>query len=234
MENLEIKEADTQHMTADDETDEKVIIAPERLIFRDEKRENENSFDEALNDDLIRSERLSVGKNDAEGFDELLSEGNTDSERASFSKSGEKPSRDERDTFTHPERLALRKKGEERRLAIEAEFRKINALDPSVKSFDDLILMENAEEFAEKVRKGYSLSDAFIITNGKKLSEKLKNQAVKATLSRLGTKQHLVSTSSAGTDSAFDVPAETYSLYKNLYPNITDKEIRKHYKKHNK
>ena len=79
----------------------------------------------------------------------------------------EEAPRDEREDFIHPERLALRRKGEAKRLAIEAEFRKINALDPTVKSFDDLMLMENAEEFAEKVRKGYSLYDAFIITNGK-------------------------------------------------------------------
>ena len=142
--------------------------------------------------------------------------------------------RDEREDFIHPERLELRRKGEAKRLAIEAEFRKINALDPTVKSFDDLMLMENAEEFAEKVRKGYSLSDAFIITNSKKLSEKLKNSAVRAALLRLGTKQHLVSTSTGGGEAAVDVPAETYSLYKTLYPDITDREIKKHYKKHNK
>ncbi len=233
MENLEIQEADAQHMN-ENGANGKVIIAPEKLTFRGGESGNEDSFDESMNGDFIRFGSLSRGENNAEGFDEQPTGGNTDSERASLNKNVEKPSRDERDTFIHPERLALRKKGEERLLAIEAEFRKINALDPSIKSFDDLVAMENAEEFAEKVRKGYSLSDAFILTNGKKLSEKLKNQAVKAALSRLGTKQHLVSTSSANTDSSFDVPAETYSLYKNLYPNITDKEIRKHYKKHNK
>ena len=146
----------------------------------------------------------------------------------------EEAPRDEREDFIHPERLALRRKGEAKRLAIEAEFRKINALDPTVKSFDDLMLMENAEEFAEKVRKGYSLYDAFIITNGKKLSEKLKSSAVRSALTRLGAKQHLVSTSSGVLESAVDVPAETYSLYKTLYPDITDREIKKHYKKHNK
>ncbi len=234
MENFEVQEADTQHMTAGDGKNEKVIIAPEKLIFRGGENESEYSFDESLNGDFIRSERLSTEKNNAEGFDEALMRDNDDLKKASFSQNGESLSRDERDTFVHPERLALRKKGEERRLAIEAEFRKINALDPSVKSFDDLMLMENAEEFAEKVRKGYSLSDAFIITNGKKLSERLKNHAVRAALSRLGAKQHLVSTSSFNSDGAVDVPAETYSLYKTLYPDISDKEIRKHYKKHNK
>ena len=144
------------------------------------------------------------------------------------------PAQDYREELVDKERLALRHKGEARRRAIEDEFRKINAIDPSVKSFDDLILMENAEEFAEKVRRGYSLTDAFIITNSKKLSQRIKNAAVRSTLSRLAAKQHLTGAGTGGGEAAIDVPAETYSLYKTLYPNITDSEIKKHYKMHNK
>ncbi len=138
------------------------------------------------------------------------------------------------EAFVDSERLSMRRKGEAMRRAIESEFRKINAIDPSVKTFDDLMLMENAEEFAEKVRKGYSLTDAFVLTNGKKLSQKIKAAAVKSALSRLAAKQHLTGAGTGGGESAIDVPAETYSLYKSLYPNLTDGEIKKHYKKHNK
>jgi hypothetical protein len=138
------------------------------------------------------------------------------------------------EVFVNSERLAMRREGEAMRRAIEAEFRKINAIDPSIKSFDDLMLMENSEEFAEKVRKGYSLTDAFIIANGKKLSQKIKAAAVKSAISRLVAKQHLTGAGTGGGESAIDVPAETYSLYKSLYPNLTDGEIKKHYKKHNK
>lgn len=140
----------------------------------------------------------------------------------------------EGEEFVNSERLALRREGEAKRRAIEAEFRKINAIDPSVKTFDDLMLMENAEEFAEKVRKGYSLTDAFIISNSKKLSQKIKAAAVRTALSRLAAKKHLTGAGTGGGEAAIDVPAETYSLYKSLYPNITDGEIKKHYKKHNK
>lgn len=140
----------------------------------------------------------------------------------------------EGEEYVNPERIALRREGEAQRMAIEAEFRKINAIDPSVKSFDDLMLMENAEEFAEKVRKGYSLSDAFIISNSKKLSQKIKAAAVKTALSRLVAKQHLTGAGTGGGEAAIDVPAETYSLYKSLYPSITDSEIKKHYKMHHK
>ena len=155
-----------------------------------------------------------------------VTEENSISEGEVFRKKGEE--------HVHIERLKMRRAGEAERRAIEAEFRKINAIDPSVKTFDDLILMENSEEFAAKVRKGYSLYDAFILTNGKKLSQRIKNQAVRAALSRLGAKQHLTGAGTGGGEAAIDVPAETYSLYKSLYPNITDKEIRAHYKNHNK
>jgi hypothetical protein len=144
------------------------------------------------------------------------------------------PNRDEGEEFVNSERLTLRHQGEARRRAIEEEFRKINAIDPTVKSFDDLMLMENAEEFAEKVRRGYSLTDAFIITNSKRLSARIKNAAVRSTLSRLAAKQHLKGAGTGGGEAAIDVPAETYSLYKSLYPGITDGEIRRHYKAHNK
>lgn len=136
--------------------------------------------------------------------------------------------------FVSPERLKLRHEGEAKRRAIEAEFRKINAIDPSVKSFDDLMLMENADEFAERVRRGYSLTDAFIITNQKKLSQRIKTAAVRSALARMGAKKHLTGAGTGGGEAAIDVPAETYSLYKSLYPNITDGEIKKHYKQHNK
>ncbi len=144
------------------------------------------------------------------------------------------PKRYENEAFVHPERIKLRREGEEKRRAIEAEFRKINALDPTVRSFDDLMLMENAEEFASKVRKGYSLTDAFILTNQKKLNQRLKNSAIRSALSKLGAKQHLTGAGTGGGEAAVDVPAETYSLYKSLYPGITDGEIKKHYKQHNR
>lgn len=136
--------------------------------------------------------------------------------------------------FVNEERLAMRREGEAKRRAIEAEFRKINSIDPTIKSFDDLMLMENAEEFAAKVRKGYSLTDAFILSNGKKLSQRIKTAAVRSALSRLAAKQHLTTAGAGGGAAAVDVPAETYSLYKSLYPNISDSEIKRHYKKHNK
>ncbi|MBE6649383.1 MAG: hypothetical protein E7614_07700 [Ruminococcaceae bacterium] len=136
--------------------------------------------------------------------------------------------------FVSPERLKLRHEGEAKRRAIEAEFRKINAIDPSVKSFDDLMLMENADEFADRVRRGYSLTDAFIITNQKKLSQRIKTAAVRSALARMGAKKHLTGAGTGGGEAAIDVPAETYSLYKSLYPGITDGEIKKHYKQHNK
>ena len=223
MEELEVKETVSQQVTDGEAFDGRTIIAPERLILRGD---DENAFSREAGN-ALRGEAENVFGREA---------GNAlrgEAENGDDESSDDEP-RDEREDFIHPERLELRRKGEAKRLAIEAEFRKINALDPTVKSFDDLMLMENAEEFAEKVRKGYSLSDAFIITNGKKLSEKLKNSAVRAALLRLGTKQHLVSTSTGGGEAAVDVPAETYSLYKTLYPDITDREIKKHYKKHNK
>lgn len=178
--------------------------------------------EKTLTEEMVSEETESVISNEAEtAVDSMQTE-------------PEKIQRREGEEFVDEERLAYRREGEARRRAIEAEFRKINAIDPSVKSFDDLMLMENADEFAEKVRKGYSLADAFILTNGKKLSQRIKAAAVKTALSRLAAKQHLTGAGTSGGEAAIDVPAETYSLYKSLYPSLSDSEIKRHYKKHNK
>ena len=122
----------------------------------------------------------------------------------------------------------------ERKKAIDEEMKKITDIDCDIKTFDDLMGMERADAFAEKVRKGYSLSDAYMVVNSKKIFEKQKSAALKAAAGRFTSKRHLTGAGTSGGEMAVDVPSETYALYKAMYPDLSDSEIKKHYSKRRK
>ena len=119
-----------------------------------------------------------------------------------------------------------------KRAAVDEEIRKIGALDSNIKSFRDLIDMENAEEFMEKVNKGYSLSDAYFLVNGKKLMSRAAGNASRAAINKLNSKNHLRGVLQDGAQTPVDVPAETLMLYRSMFPEMSEDAIRKHYAKH--
>lgn len=119
-----------------------------------------------------------------------------------------------------------------KRAAVEEEIKKISALDNSVKSFRDLIEMENSEEFMEKVNKGYSLSDAYFLVNGKKLMSRAADNASRAAMNKFSSKSHLRGVPQDKAAAPTDVPAETLNLYRMMFPEMSEDAIRKHYAKH--
>ena len=91
-----------------------------------------------------------------------------------------------KEDFVSDDRAEARRLADAKLVALESALRKINSLDPSIKTFDDLMNMENSAQFAEKVKRGYSLTDAFIIVNGKKIAERMKAAAVRSALAIYG------------------------------------------------
>ena len=80
----------------------------------------------------------------------------------------------------------------------------------------------------EKVKRGYSLEDAYYLVHRDELSEKQVASAKQSALNASSSKRHLESTTSRGTDSAY-VPNDVKEMYRELNPGITDAEIAKHY-----
>lgn len=110
----------------------------------------------------------------------------------------------------------------------DSEFRKIQALDPGVKSVDDLMQGENAEAFLNAVKKGNSLLDAFKLANFDRLSQKRSAAAQQKVRNQINSKSHMQATGQ-GKGRTVNIPMETLTMYKEAFPNWTDAQIAKHY-----
>ena len=118
--------------------------------------------------------------------------------------------------------------------AIARELSMINALDPTVNSFDDILSSDTAGEFTEKVKRGYSLYDAYLVTNQKKILRSVSDAVRQAALNSVNSKSHLTGTGASKAENLTEVPSKTYSLYKAMFPGLSDHQIIAHYAKHNK
>jgi len=116
---------------------------------------------------------------------------------------------------------------------IKEELAEIGKLDPSIKTVEDLLKMERAEQFREYVRRGNSFYDAFYLSNRDKLSKTAQTAAQQQALNLANSKAHLTSTAARGTG-AISVPPEEIALYREFNPKATDAEIQKHYNSYKK
>lgn len=112
------------------------------------------------------------------------------------------------------------------------ELREITKLDPTVKDAADLRSKEYYGELYDRVKKGYSLVDAYrLATYDRSVAAAAKNarrQAVTSAASR----EHLKPTASPRGDVLGAVPPEVLEQYRLLNPAATDAEIARDWKKY--
>lgn len=114
---------------------------------------------------------------------------------------------------------------------INEQVSEISKLDGDIKSFDDIVKMENREAFDNLIKKGYSMVDAYKVVNFDKLSSKQTAKAKQQVLNGINSKEHLKTTSgAAGSD--IIVPANIMTQYKEN--GFNEEEARKHYAKMHK
>lgn len=113
---------------------------------------------------------------------------------------------------------------------VDEQLREIEKLDPSVKSLKDLAGHPNYEAVYEKVKQGYTLSDAFKLANWDSLQRSAQAAAQQAARNA-GSKAHMASHSSRGAG-AVTVPPDIMAEYRQLNPGMTDAEITAHYNKY--
>lgn len=104
----------------------------------------------------------------------------------------------------------------------------IGQLNPDIKSMQDLAQDENFRTMYEMVGKGYSLYDAYRITNFDKLAGRSAETAKQQAMNAINTKEHLTSTSQRGAG-AEPVPASVMAKYRMFNPHASDSEIQAHY-----
>lgn len=116
---------------------------------------------------------------------------------------------------------------------VEEQLREISALDPKIKSLDDLQNMPNYAEFYARVKRGLTLTEAFKLTNFDEQIKGTARRAEQAARNAAAGKSHMTATSTRGTGAA-SVPSDVKEMYKALNPNATDAEIAEHYNRNRK
>ena len=119
------------------------------------------------------------------------------------------------------------------RVKLEEQIREISAMDPSVKSLEDLAKMPNYPRFYELVSRGNTLTDAYRLANFDALTQRSAAGARQAAVNAARSKEHLTETKSRGSGSV-SVPAEVREQYKLFNPDTTEEEIQRHYQKYHK
>lgn len=125
--------------------------------------------------------------------------------------------------------IEQQKQDEQDRITQE-EIKLIHAIDDSINSLDDISKMENCNDVIEKLNKGYSLYDAYVLCNMNRISQLSKDKKEKQQTDNINSKKHMKSASGASNDYV-EIPRDIYNMYKKNMPNWTDKQIREHYAK---
>lgn len=135
----------------------------------------------------------------------------------------------------NPEVLKARKiieeqEAREREVAIDSEIKLIQKINPNINSLDDISKEENCQEVIDRLNKGYSLYDAYVLSNLDRINNQNTEKAKKEAINNVQSKSHMKK-SSGGSNDYVEVPHEVYDTYKKNLPNWTDKQIREHYAK---
>lgn len=119
------------------------------------------------------------------------------------------------------------------KVKVDEQLKEIGALNPSIRSMEDLAKMPTYAKFYELVKKGNTLTDAFKLANYDALTKGAAAGARQAALNAAQGKQHMGQTQTRGAG-AVSVPAEVMEQYRAFNPDATEAEIRAHYAKSHK
>jgi len=113
--------------------------------------------------------------------------------------------------------------------AISASLRNISAMDPSVKSLEDIAALPTAPRFNELVQRGVGLEDAFYLANRQAIDTRRAAAAKAAALNGAANRRHLDPVQAGSGKLPVEVPAEQAELFREMMPNASDEEIRTAY-----
>lgn len=118
---------------------------------------------------------------------------------------------------------------EEGNRILNDQIKEIALIDNEIKTFDDLLKMDNFEEFDILVReRNYSLVDAYKIANFDKLSNKIAKQTKQKVYNNINNKGH-ITTMTGNAGKSITIPNELLQQY--IDEGFTAKEAEEHYAK---
>lgn len=114
---------------------------------------------------------------------------------------------------------------------IESQLQQISAFYPEVKTLEDIANMPSFPAFDQYVRNGLSMVDAFKLANYDALSNRGTAAAKQAAINAAKSKGHLSPVGGGAGDDGkeVDIPSGDLEMWKEFYPGLSYKELRKKY-----
>lgn len=113
--------------------------------------------------------------------------------------------------------------------ALTAELQKVTAMDPSIKTVQDIAAMPTAQKFNRYVDMGLGIEEAFYLANRAEIDERRMAAARVAMQEQMAGKGHLNPVAASGTKAPVTVPRGVVETYRAMFPDATDAEIQKAY-----
>ena len=113
--------------------------------------------------------------------------------------------------------------------AMKKELQKITALDPNVKTMEDIAAMPTGRRFNELVQRGIGLEEAFYLANRQQIEERKLAAAKAAAQTQMAGKGHLNPMGAVSGKTPVQVPRGVVDAYRTMMPDATDAEIQKAY-----
>lgn len=132
-----------------------------------------------------------------------------------------------------------RAKAEQEKTAMEkakaqlgSDLAAIAAINPEIKSFEDLAKLESYPKIYERVKtQGLTIAEAYVLENRDTLISQSRASGKQAALNAMGEKAHLTSTAKRG-EGSISVPRDIAEQYRLMMPGATDAEIQQHYNRY--
>lgn len=118
----------------------------------------------------------------------------------------------------------------ERERYVQQEVEKINKINSKIKTLDDISQLPNCDAIVDKVNKGYSLYDAYVLENLESIKIDNLNAGKANVINSVNSKGH-IKTTSGGTSQQVSVPTDILAMYKKNMPKWTEQQIIEHYNK---
>ena len=118
--------------------------------------------------------------------------------------------------------------------ALQEELKKVTAMDPNIKTLDDIRAMPTAKETNRYVQMGLPLEKAFYLANQQEVDER-KMAALKASMhTQVASKGHLNPVNAAAPKTPYQVSAAEIEAYRAFMPDATEAEIQQAYERAHK
>lgn len=124
-------------------------------------------------------------------------------------------------------------RAEQAKLKVAEQLKEIQAIDPNIKELKDLAKLDTYSQLYDMVKRGYSIADAYRLSNFDALTQKAAEASRQAAMNAAKSKEHLNPTVQRGAG-AVTVPEDVKAEYLAFNPGATEAEIQKHYQKYMK